>query len=276
MSIFKAVILGIIQGITQFLPVSSSGHFAVISGLLSTESVSKSYPLLQAFMHIGTLAALLIVFWSEIVSMLTGISGMAGIGPDGGKSKAHFRSARLFLLILAATLPAALVLPFGSRLQVLSENGLFIGTMFMIMGCVMYVSGQLLPGKKHEGNMSFFDAIIVGFCQLTGVIPGMSRMGVTLTGGLAVGLKRSFAMKFAYLTSIPASIAVIIAMFVSSGAVLDFADMPVYIAALIGAMISGIGTILGMRFIFEQIKLHYFGLYSLVAGVVSIILTLIF
>ena len=277
MSIWKAVLLGLIQGIAEFLPISSSGHLAIVNNLFKLSDLSEGHALFQALLYLSTLVSVCLVYWPEIVTMYEQVLSLAGVGPLAGQERAHYPAARCFFMLLLATLPLLLALPINSRMEVLNGRNVFIGVMLILTGCLLYVSDRILPGKKSQNTMSVTDALIIGLCQSVSTIPGLSRSAVTITAGVATGLRREFAINFSFLLSIPAVFGAAILSFadaVRDG--IDWSCVPAYLIGTAVAMLSGVAAIHLMRYISRKGKFGGFSYYCWVVGVLSIILHLIF
>ena len=217
------------------------------------------------------------VYWDDIVHMFWEVLALAGAGPMGGQRQAHYPGARLFLLIVAATLPLFLILPVNDMLEGLYYNSIFIGVMLILTGCMLYISDKMAQGKKTERNMSFLDALLIGVCQCVATVPGLSRSGTTITAGLATGLRRDFAVKFSFLMSLPAVLGANILSFVKAAREgIDWHSMPAYLIGTAVAMLTGLGAITLLKRISQSGKFGSFAYYCWVVGVLSIILTLIF
>ena len=277
MSIWNAVLLGLIHGIAEFLPVSSSGHFAVVNNLFKLSDLSQGHMLFQALLYLASMASVMIVYWPEICAMYWELISFAGFGPYAGQEKERYPAARCFLMLMLGTLPLFLALPINSRMVVLNGRNIFIGVMLIMTGCLLYVSDRMLPGKKNLSNMTVFDALIIGLCQSVATIPGLSRAAVTITAGTAVGLRRDFAVNFSFLLSIPAVFGAAILAFadaVRDG--IDWSFVPAYLVGTAVALVTGIGAIYLMRIIARKRRFGGFSYYCWVIGVLSIILYLIF
>ena len=149
--------------------------------------------------------------------------------------------------------------------------------MLVLTGCMLYVSDKMAPGRKTERNMGFLDALIIGVCQCTATIPGLSRSGTTITAGLATGLRRDFAVKFSFLLSLPAVLgANLLAIVKAAREGVDWHSVPAYLVGMAVAIITGIGAISLLKRIAQKGKFGSFAYYCWVVGVLSIILTLIF
>lgn len=182
---WQALILGILQGLAEFLPISSSGHLKVAETVIGLDGLPR---LFDVCLHIGTLAAVFIVFGKDILSIIK-------------KPK-----QKLTLMILSATVPTVII---AVLLEVLLDDGfssLFLGYGFMLTGIILYIM-EVLPKKKVTKDlesMTILDAVKVGCVQGCATLPGVSRSGSTISGGVFFGLDRKFLARFSFLMSIPA------------------------------------------------------------------------
>ena len=277
MTIWNAVLLGLIHGIAEFLPVSSSGHFSIVNNLFKLSDLSQGHMLFQALLYLASMASVMIVYWPEICAMYWELISLAGFGPLAGQEKERYPAARCFLMLVLGTLPLFLALPINSRMGVLNGRNIFIGIMLIMTGCILYVSDKMLPGKKNLSGMTIFDALIIGLCQSVATIPGLSRSAVTITAGMAVGLRRDFAVNFSFLLSIPAVFGAAILAFIDAlrdG--IDWSFVPAYLVGTAVALVTGVLSIHLMRYIGKKRRFGGFAYYCWVIGVLSIILYLIF
>ncbi len=277
MTIWNAVLLGLIHGIAEFLPVSSSGHFSIVNNLFKLSDISQGHMLFQSMLYFASMAAVMIVYWPEICAMYWELISLAGFGPLAGQEKERYPAARCFLMLVLGTLPLFLALPINSRMGVLNGRNIFIGIMLIMTGSILYVSDRMLPGKKNLSSMTVFDALIIGLCQSVATIPGLSRAAVTITAGMAVGLRRDFAVNFSFLLSIPAVFgAAILALIDALRDGIDWSFVPAYLVGTAVALVTGVLSIHLMRFIGKKRRFGGFAYYCWVIGVLSIILYLIF
>ncbi len=277
MTILNAVILGLVQGIAEFLPISSSGHLSILNNLFHMSTAENGHLFFDVLLHLGTLISILVVYWNDIVAMFFEVISFVNLGPLAGQKREHYPAARMFLMIVVATLPLFLILPINDMLEGLYYNSIFIGIMLILTGCMLYVSDRMLQGKKTEKNMTFLDALIIGICQCVATVPGLSRSGTTITAGLATGLRRDYAVKFSFLMSLPAVLgANLLSIIDAVQEGIDWANMPAYLVGTAVAMVSGIGAISLLKFISQKGKFGGFAYYCWVVGVLSIILTMIF
>jgi len=277
MTIWNAVLLGLIHGVAEYLPVSSSGHFSIVNNLFKLSDLSQGHMLFQALLYLASMAAVMIVYWPEIRAMYWELISLAGFGPLAGQEKERYPAARCFLMLVLGTLPLFLALPINSRMGVLNGRNIFIGIMLIMTGCILYISDRMLPGRKNLSSMTIFDALIIGLCQSVATIPGLSRSAVTITAGMAVGLRRDFAVNFSFLLSIPAVFGAAILAFADAlrdG--IDWSFVPAYLVGTAVALVTGVLSIHLMRYIGKKRRFGGFSYYCWVIGVLSIILYLIF
>ena len=277
MSLLNAMILGLIQGIAEFLPISSSGHLSILNNLFHMTTTENGHMFFDVLRHRGTLFSVCVVYWQDIVQMFYEVLGFLHAGPLAGERRAHYPAARLFLMIVLGTLPLFLILPINDMMEGLYYKSVFIGVMLVLTGCILYISDKMQQGKKTEKNMSMLDAIIIGLCQAAATIPGLSRSGTTITAGLATGLRRDFAVKYSFLLSLPAVLGANILAFakaIRTG--VDWSCLPAYLVGTVVAILSGIASISLLKHIAAKGKFGGFAYYCWVVGVLSIILTIIF
>ena len=277
MSIWTAALLGLVQGIAEFLPISSSGHLSIINNLFNLSEIQNGRLLFDVLLHLATLISILIVYWQDIVLMVYELLGFVNLGPMAGQRQARYPSARMFLMIVIATLPLFLILPIRKQLEVLYYRNIFIGIAIILTGCMLYVSDKMIPGKKNERSMTISDALIIGLCQCVATIPGLSRSGTTITAGIAAGLRRDYAVKFSFLMSIPAVLgANILSIADAVKAGIDWASVPAYLVGMVVALLSGIISIHFLRYISAKGRFGGFAYYCWVVGVLAIIMSIIF
>ncbi len=279
MTISSAILLGIVQGVAEFLPISSSGHLAILQNLFAL-SAGEEHMFFDVLLHLGTLISICVCYWGDIVAMLREVFIVlrGGRKADGTPVTQPLGAARLFLMIVVGTLPLFLVLPINDSVEQLYYITPFIGVALLLTGCMLFVSDRMTPGKKTERNMRFRDALIIGLCQCVATIPGLSRSGTTITAGIATGLDRKFAMKYSFLLSLPAVLganllSIIKALTEES---IDASLIPAYLIGMLFAMLSGIAAILLMKLIARKSKFGWFAYYCWGAGALTIILSLIF
>lgn len=278
MSILDAIILGIVQGVAEFLPISSSGHLAILHNLFNMSDLGSNHMFFDVLLHFGTLIAICFMYWSDIKAMFTQtIDMLSGRTVDENGRRRRFPEARLFMLIIVATLPLVLILPVHKYIEALSNSTVYVGIALILTGCMLLVSDKMAKGSKTEKNMLFTDALIVGLCQCVATLPGLSRSGTTITAGIATGHDRSYAVKFSLLMSIPAVLgATLLELVDAFKAGIDVSLIPAYLFGMIAAMVSGVLSIGLLKMIARKTRFGGFSYYCWVVGVLTIILSLIF
>ncbi|MDD5902573.1 MAG: undecaprenyl-diphosphate phosphatase [Oscillospiraceae bacterium] len=279
MSIGEAIILGLVQGVAEFLPISSSGHLAILQNLFNMSDIEGGHMFFDVLMHFGTLIAICFMYWNDIkamvVEMLELLSGRKSFTAEG-KPK-QYPAARLFLLIVTATLPLVLILPINDYIGELSQSTVFVGIALILTGFMLLVSDKMTPGSKTEKNMRFKDALIIGLCQCVATLPGLSRSGTTITAGIATGQNRSYAVKFSLLMSIPAVLgATLLELIKAFKTGIDASLIPAYLFGMIAAMVSGVLAIGILKMIAKSKKFGGFAYYCWIVGALTIILSMIF
>jgi undecaprenyl-diphosphatase len=278
MSIIDAIILGLVQGIAEFLPISSSGHLAILHNLFNMSDLGSSHMFFDVLLHFGTLIAICFMYWNDIKAMLgQTVDMLAGRVTDENGRRRRFPEARMFMLIIVATLPLVLILPINDYIESLSNSTIFVGIALILTGCMLLVSDKMEKGTKTAKNMRFSDALIIGLCQCVATLPGLSRSGTTITAGIATGQDRSYAVKFSLLMSIPAVLgATLLELIKAIKAGIDASLIPAYLFGMIAAMISGVLSIGLLKMIARKTRFGGFSYYCWVVGVLTVILSLIF
>lgn len=277
MSILNAVFLGVIQGLTEFFPVSSSGHLALFGSLFNISDTVGEHLMFNALLHIGTLIALVIVFWNDFVKMTHELGAQLNVGPLAGKQQRYYIYLRQLIMLVTGTLPLFVILLFRSRLSVLSNSSVFVSVMLILNGCMLYVSDKMIKGTKNERNITYADSLIIGICQCVGAIPGISRIGVATAAGVANGVSPAYALKFAFLLSLPAMLGSNFLNIIDAfKAGFMFSDVPAYLVGTAASILTGILSLSIMKRIFANGKFGYFSYYCWLIGALSIVLTVIF
>ena len=279
MTISSAILLGIVQGVAEFLPISSSGHLAILQNLFAL-SAGEDHLFFDVLLHLGTLISICVCYWGDIVAMVREVFIVlrGGRRADGTPVQGNLGAARLFMMIVVGTLPLFLVLPINDKVEELYYITPFIGVALLLTGCMLFVSEKMTPGKRTEKNMRFRDALVIGLCQRVATLPGLSRSGTTITAGIATGLDRNFAMKYSFLLSLPAVLGANLLSFIKTigSESIDASLIPAYLIGMLAAMLSGIAAISLMKLIAKKSKFGWFAYYCWGAGVLTIIFSLIF
>lgn len=279
MSILSAIFLGLVQGIAEFLPISSSGHLSIFQNFFGLSGVEDGgHVFFDVLLHLATLIAVCVFYWKDIYEIISqGISYIKGIGHPVPGVKKQYPAVRLLVMMFFATLPLFVILPFKDTVEGLYNNTGFIGGALIFCGFILFVSDRLPRRHKNEKNMSIKDALIIGVFQAIATVPGISRSGSTITAGVATGLDRNFAVKFSFLISIPAilgaNILSLIDLIAEGG--MDTAALPYYLVGMLVAMVSGYLSLWLVRYISQKGKFGYFAYYCWAVGLITVILTIV-
>ena len=273
MNIFSAIFYGIIQGITEFLPVSSSAHLAIAQNVFGMSNVEANHFTFDILLHLGTLIAVFIVYYKDIFSLVPAAFTMLGKVFKGKfKLSEYTENERFVIFVIIATLPLVLAVFIKDYIELLGNYTKIIGGILIFNGIVLFISDKLERGTVSLENTNPKNALFVGLCQMCAIVPGLSRSGSTITGGLLMGFKREYAVKFSFILSIPAII---------GANLLSFADIfenPIaktdvipYIAGAISAAVVGILAMKFLIYISRKSNFRMFSYYCFVIGILAII-----
>ncbi len=204
LSVLKAAFLGVMQGATEFLPVSSSGHLVIAQEILGIEIENRGLVAFDVCLHFGTLVAVVAFFWREISEMISSL--VRRPSDDRLRSGMSVREARkLALLIMVGTIPAGVLgILLEDFFDSLFSNSLAAGFMLLVTGAILWGTRFVKGEGAGVAGMGVRHALLVGFAQAIAIIPGISRSGSTIAGGLYTGLSRDLSAKYAFLLSVPA------------------------------------------------------------------------
>ncbi|MDD7719015.1 MAG: undecaprenyl-diphosphate phosphatase [Eubacteriaceae bacterium] len=273
MTYFKAIILGLVQGLAEFLPISSSGHLALLQGLFGIEG--ESVLLFAVLLHVGTLVSVFICYWKDISELVVELFITIKDIFTGKGLRLNERPVRkLGVMIIVATIPTAVIgVLFNDLFESFYSSFVAIGTGFIVTGVLMFLAERMGSANRGIEQMNFRNALFIGILQGVAICPGVSRSGSTLIGGLTTGLRREFAVKFAFLISIPSILgSVVLEVPDAVKAGLDTAIIGPVVAGVLVAAVSGIIAIKGMIKIVSGKKLSYFSYYVWILGVITIAL----
>ena len=274
MSLIAAVLMGLVQGIAEFLPISSSGHLAIAGELLGANTEIPEF--FDVLLHLGTLAAVFVFYWNDIAEMVREfVSGVRDLTQR--KTPISVTPARrLILLLVVATLPLVLVLPVKDHIERMSGNLYFVSLALVFTGCLLFLSDRIRKGRKNEKTATLVDALLIGLAQAFATCPGISRSGTTITAGCAVGLERKFAVRFSFLMSIPAILgANLLSLLDVVGEGVAWSEVPLYLVGVAVAAVSGYACLRLLKMIAEKGRFGWFAYYCWGVGLLTMLLTLI-
>lgn len=276
MTFLSSFLLGLVQGIAEFLPISSSGHLAIAQNLLGMSDAGTVPEFFDVLLHLGTLVAVFVAYWADIKDMVLEFFRGAGDLLHHSTPNPVPPARRLILLIILGTLPLFVVLPVKDAVQGLSNSMAFIGAALIVTGVLLFVSDRVKKGRKNERTATWLDVLIVGIGQAIATMPGISRSGMTITTGCFVGFERKFAVRFSFLLSIPAVLgANILSLADAAKTGINWAEVPVYLVGVVTAAVVGYLCIRLLRFIADRGKFGAFAYYCWAVGVLTLVLNVI-
>lgn len=253
MTIPQAVILGIVQGITEFFPVSSSGHLVIMQGLFGIKEPQLAFDI---FLHLGTLLSIVIYFRKDIVSIV-------------------MKDRITALYLITASIPTfAIALMFKDVVEELFARPHIVGYMFLATGIVLLAATFYIRFNRSSApkRPNFINSLIIGAAQGAAIIPGISRSGATIAAGIFSGIGKEQAVRFSFLLAIPAISGATVFKCAKIGSSLTSANLPNFLAGGITAAATGIFSIGVLLKAVKSDKLYVFGIYCIIAAFVVITL----
>lgn len=272
-----AVLMGLIQGVAEFLPISSSGHLALFQRFFGMENVEETHMFFAILLHFGTLISVCAVYWQDIVEMVKefflGIAALCSRGRSGGSVPP---ARRMVMLIILATLPLFVMVPFKSRLEALFSSSILVSCALIVTGFILFFSDRMARGQKSAGSATVGDALLVGCAQAVAIIPGISRSGATISTGMMRGFDRTFAVRFSFLMSLPAVAgATLLELIDALKENVDLTYLPQYLVGVLVAAVVGYFSINLIRSLSKAGKFGSFAFYCWVVGLGSLIAGLV-
>lgn len=284
MEILKAILLGIVQGATEFLPVSSSGHLSLFQHFFGMSGEGSL--LFSVMLHLGTLAAVFIVYYKTIWELI--VEFFAAIGDIVHKRFSFKKMSpirRMLIMMIISCIPLLiLLLPAGGdmrlidRVSVFSEDSSILaeGFCFLFTAFLLVLGSYLTKRKKGRKSVNTTDAVVIGIAQtIAAAFPGVSRSGSTISAGLICGVSRQYMVKYSFILGVPAIIAANIFEFkdaVESGETIE--ALPIILGVLTAAVV-GVFCIKLLQWILQKDMFKYFGYYCFALGVITVIIGLI-
>ncbi|MBS2212588.1 undecaprenyl-diphosphate phosphatase [Carboxylicivirga mesophila] len=264
MGIFEALILGIIQGLTEFLPVSSSGHLEIAKAIFGANAVAKESMFMTVMLHGATAISTIVVFRKEIAEILKGLFQF------------KWNEQTIFSLkIIVSMIPAAFVgVAFNDQIEALFESQiLLVGMMLLVTSALLFLADK---AKTTEKGVSYMHAIIIGIAQAIAILPGISRSGATISTSVILGIDRTRATRFSFLMVVPLILGKMAKDLLSSDfTTSDVSVIPV-IVGFIAAFITGLLACTWMIKLVRNSKLSYFSIYCAIVGLIAIVHQLFF
>lgn len=275
MNYLWSAFLGFVQGVAEFLPISSSGHLSLFQTFFHLRSAESGGLFFDVLLHLGTLISVFVYYWTDIKEMiLEFFRGIAALGKPTGETPPPAR--RLVLLVILGTLPLFLILPIKDSVEQLYSNTYFIGFALLATGGLLFLSDRLAKGRKNEKNTTILDVLLVGVCQAIATVPGLSRSGTTIAAGLLRGFDRSFAVRYSFLLSLPAVIgANILTLKDAIQTGIDWGMLPIYLVGTVIAAVVGYFAIRLVNLLTDQGKFGAFAYYCWGVGILALVLSVL-
>ncbi len=273
MTYFYSAILGLIQGVAEFLPISSSGHLALFQQLFNLKSAEETDVFFDVLLHLGTLISVFVYYWNDIVEMILEFFRFIRDLATGQHTDRVPPARRMILLMIVGTLPLFLILPIKSRIEALNNYPLAIGFALLVTGTLLFVSDRLAKGRKDERSATLADCLLVGCGQALATIPGLSRSGTPIDVGLLRGSARDIAVRYSFLLSLPAVIgANILSIGDAVAEGIDVSLLPIYGVGVVIAAVSGYFAIRLVNLLTDKGKFGGFSYYCWGVGLLAILL----
>ena len=277
MTYFMSILMGIIQGVAEFLPISSSGHLALFQTFFGMENMEEKYMFFTVLLHFGTLISVCMVYWRDIVDMIRefflGIAALAG-RKDTGVAPPPAR--RMVMLIIIATVPLFVMVFLQDAVNQLFSNSIMVSCALLATGFILFFSDRMARGHKTAKNATVADALIVGCGQALAVIPGLSRSGTTIAAGLMRGFDRTFAVRYSFLLSLPAVLgANILSLKDAVQEGVDWGMLPIYLVGMVVSAVVGYFAIRLVNLLTDKGKFGNFAYYCWGVGVLTLILSIL-
>lgn len=273
MSYFMSAVLGVVQGIAEFLPISSSGHLTLLQHFLGMPEPDNLFNIL---LHFATLLAVCVYYFQDVVEMIAeffrGIAALFSRNPSRGNPP---EARRLVLLVIVGTLPLFVVMLIKNQVEALGNYPVVVSCALLITGCILFFSDRMASGRKTARSATLKDALLVGVAQGFATVPGLSRSGCTISAGMAVGFDRKFAVRYSFLMSIPAILGANVLSIGDALKTAVWADVPVYLVGVAVSAVVGYLCIRLLRMIADKGRFGWFAYYCWAAGALTLILRVV-
>jgi undecaprenyl-diphosphatase len=262
MGLFEAIILGIVQGLTEFLPVSSSGHLEIVKELLNVEAQEQNL-LMTVVLHAATALSTIVIFRKDIKEILAGLTQF--------KWNEEFKFS---LKIILSMVPAACVgLLFEDEIeQLFGGQILLVGSMLLITGLLLFLADK---AKKTDQKVNFSNALVIGISQAIAILPGISRSGATISTSVLLGVDREKAARFSFLMVVPLILGKMSKDILSGDILVDSSGMLPLSLGFIAAFLTGLVACKWMIKLVKNSQLKYFAYYCFTIGSITIISSLL-
>lgn len=276
MSLLEAIIQGIVQGVTEFLPVSSSGHLALYQYFTKMEAESTTF--VMAVLHLGTLFAVFIAFYQTILELIgEAFAMLRDLLTFKFTLKNMNLNRKMIMMLIVATLPLLILIPFKSVYDGIVQQGnlIVLGACFLFTSTILFLADKKDHGRKAIKEMRYQNALVIGIFQALAILPGISRSGSTISSSLISGFSKEFAVKFSFILGIPAILGGSLIEIKDAMEVGSNIELLPMIAGFLAAAISGFISIKAIAWLVKTDKYKIFAIYTLIVGLVTLVLGII-
>ena len=274
MTYIEALVLGLVLGLGEILPVSGTGHLAILQNFFGFSGLLEDHLLALVFIRSGVLAAVIVACWPVCKDLARGF--FSAFDTNRSVRTSGRPARRLLMLLVLASLPLLLLLAVRTRVQVLYHNTFFVGFAFIASGLMLFAANRVRRGVRTEKNASIWDALAVGLLQLLAILPGFSRTGLGLSAGLQRRFDREFAVQFALLLYLPACFGSNLLTLVQAVQLgIDWHSLLKYILAFLIAGLAAYGSIRLLKHLAQRGSFGGFCYYCWGAGLVTLALSLV-
>ena len=275
MNYLFSIAMGFLQGVAEFLPISSSGHLTLFQYFFSPDQNPEELDMLfTILLHFGTLVSVFVYYWQDIIDMIREFFlGISDLFSRKGSHQGRPPEARRLVLIIVGTLPLFAVLLVKDTVDAAFSNVTFVSVALIATGFLLFFSDRMAKGRKNGRTATIRDALLVGCAQAVGTLPGISRAGATISAGMLCGFDRTFAVRFSFLLSLPAVLGaniLEIADAVKAGGV-DVSKLPMYLVGMVVAGVVGYFAIRLVNLLANKGKFGAFAYYCWAVGVISLV-----
>jgi undecaprenyl-diphosphatase len=258
MEVIDAAILGIVQGLTEFLPVSSSGHLELGKAILGDQSVPEESLLFTVVLHFATALSTVIVFRKDVIAILGDVFRFR-----------ESENTRLALKIILSMIPAAAIgVLFSDEMESLFDgNVILVGFMLIVTGLLLFLAGR---AKRTDKDVGWIDAVIIGVSQAIAILPGVSRSGATISTSVLLGNDRAKAARFSFLMVVPLIFGKIAKDLLDGGLEVQSSSTVPMLVGFVAAFVTGLLACTWMIKLVRKAKLHYFSYYCFAVGLAAI------
>ncbi|WDV47785.1 undecaprenyl-diphosphatase UppP [Clostridiaceae bacterium M8S5] len=271
MTVLQAILLGVCQGISEFLPISSSGHLVLLQSLFN---ITEGSVLFTVMLHFGSLASILIFYHKDVLKLIAEFFKMIGELLTGKGLNLDNPYRKLDILLIVGSVPTAIMgVLFKDFFESLYSSVFSVGIALIITGCILMISEKMATGKKDIKQFRYIDAVIIGTLQGFAITPGISRSGSTIVGGLLLGLNKELATKFSFFLALPSIFGATILKVGDAVAKGIAIDIPI----IVGTIVSTVVGLFAIKFLITLLKkgkLYYFSYYLWIIGGLIIIYNL--